>query len=487
MYGETSGVAALPPPEEAGGLVGRLVDFMAALRRAGLPVSLAESLDAVRVLGTVPLQSRESLRAGLAASTVKRPAYRHTFDTLFDLWFPPVLGESVATSVLADPDSEPERAQGDRDARSGDVARDALRDALHRLLLDGDERRLAQLAREAVSLLGRAETQPGRTSFFTYKVLRALSPDTLMAALLAAMLEGQERGGLAERVARQTLTERIRRFTEMVEADVRRRLAEDKGAEQVAKTAVRPLPDDMDFLRLSRDDLAELRRTVLPLARRLATRLTARRRLGDRGRLDFRRTVRASLGTGGVPLVTHHKPHKPHKPELAVLCDVSGSVSSFASFTLILAYALREQFSKVRAFAFVDTTDEVTRFFTPGGDPAGFMTRILAEADLVWYDGHSDYGHAIERFAEVYPDAVTPRTSLLILGDARNNYRQTGVHALHDLVQRARHAYWLNPEPRAYWGSGDSAASAYATVVDEMVEVRNAAQLQEFVGRLLPT
>ena len=126
---------------------------------------------------------------------------------------------------------------------------------------------------------------------------------------------------------------------------------------------------------------------MFPLARRLATRLTARRRLGRSGRLDFRRTVRASLGTGGVPLVTHHKPHKPHKPELVVLCDVSGSVAGFAHFTLMLSYALREQFTKVRAFAFIDTVDEVTDFFTPGGDVSDALARMSTEADLVWFDG----------------------------------------------------------------------------------------------------
>jgi uncharacterized protein with von Willebrand factor type A (vWA) domain len=127
----------------------------------------------------------------------------------------------------------------------------------------------------------------------------------------------------------------------------------------------------------------------------------------------------------------------------------------------------------------------VTRFFTPGGDVADALARMNSEAKLVWFDGHSDYGHSIEAFAEAYPDAIGPKTSLLILGDARNNYRATGAQTLKTLVQRARHAYWLNPEPQAYWGSGDSATNAYADVI-EMVECRNAVQLEEFVQKLLP-
>ena len=132
------------------------------------------------------------------------------------------------------------------------------------------------------------------------------------------------------------------------------------------------------------------------------------------------------------------------------------------------------------------TCDEVSRFFTPGGDVADALARMSAEANLVWFDGHSDYGHSLEEFATRYPDAVGPRTSLLILGDARNNYRATAVPTLRALVQRSRHAYWLNPEPQAYWGSGDSATAAYGDVI-EMVEVRNAVQLEAFVQRLLPT
>ena len=463
----------------ASGLVDRTVGFVGALRDAGLPVSLAESLDAAQAMGTVDLLDREQLRAGFAATMVKRPPHRVTFDALFDLWFPPVWGDPV----VVDTGDEPGETVEPPDAGQ---LRDLMRKQLLDLLLEGDDAKLRRFAREAVGQIGRADAQPGRQSWFAYRVLRQLNPENLMAALLEAVLQGKERGGLAEKVARQTLTERIKAFESYVEAEVRRRLAEDKGVEQVSKSAVKPLVETVDFLRASRDDLVQLRREVYPLARRLATRLTARRRLGRSGRLDFRRTVRASLSTGGVPIVTKHKPHKPHKPELVVLCDVSGSVTAFAHFTLLLSYALREQFSKVRAFAFIDTVDEVTKYFEPGKDVPEAMQRMANEADLVWFDGHSDYGHAFEVFTEKYPDAVTPRTSLLVLGDARSNYRQLALPTVRTLVHHARHSYWLNPEPRAYWGSGDSAANSYADVMP-MIECRNALQLQEFVEQLLPT
>jgi uncharacterized protein with von Willebrand factor type A (vWA) domain len=139
------------------------------------------------------------------------------------------------------------------------------------------------------------------------------------------------------------------------------------------------------------------------------------------------------------------------RPELVVLCDVSGSVAGFSNFTLLLVHALREQFSRVRIFAFVDSTDEVTRFFDSGADLGAAMSRIVREADLVTYDGHSDYGHALTTFDEKYAQVITSRSSVLVLGDARTNYREPKLPALARIVSVAKHAYWLNPEPKSQW------------------------------------
>ncbi|MBG0825142.1 VWA domain-containing protein [Planomonospora sp. ID91781] len=452
-------------------LLDRHVGFVHALREAGLPVSPAEGLDAARALQVIDLTERESLRAAYAATLVKRPSHRPGFDTLFDLWFPASTTGLYGSRPAAGPDP-----------RTAGVPE--LRDRLAELLLEAGERpgELDAFAREMVERFGRQPASPGRQNWFSYPVLRALSPETLMARLLAEVLAGAERGGLAEKVARERVTRGIRRFEEAVSTDVRRRIAEESGIERIARSAVRPPLEQVDFLRTTKADLARLRREVHPLARRLAARLTVKHRLGHRGRLDFRRTVRASLSTGGVPLTTHLKPRRPHKPELVVLCDVSDSVASFAHFTLLLTYALREQFTKVRAFGFVDTVDEITRFFVPGADVAEAMTRLAREADMVRF-GRTDYGRAFERFAERYGDAVGPKTSLLILGDARSNYQPPALETLRRLSAGARHAYWLNPEPVAQWDTGDSSATAYGGIVP-MYECRNVVQLSAFIEEL---
>jgi uncharacterized protein with von Willebrand factor type A (vWA) domain len=476
------------PAAEPGGLAGHLDGFVRAVRETGIPVGISQAVDAAEVLTVVDLLDREQLRHGLGAVLLQRAAQRPAFDVLFDLWWPLTDRPAAWSDGTGDGDgdgADEDGATQDGHPPIGDprAVAEALRAELLRLLLTGDDEALRRFARLAVDQLGKGAPSPAGQSFFSYRVLRALSPDTLVAALLDGLLGGGERGGLAEQVARQTVKERLAAFRTAVENEVRRRTAAEKGREKVARTAVRPLADQIDFLRAQQADLAELRRTVTPLARRLAARLSARRRLGREGRLDFRRTVRASLATGGMPLVTHHRPRAVHKPELVVLCDVSGSVAGFSHFTLMLTQALREHFTGVRAFAFVDSTDEVTRFFSPGVDVVDAIARIGREADVVGFDGHSDYGNAFEVFAERWPAAVGPKTSLLVLGDGRTNHRQPGLPTLADLVRRSRTAHWLNPEPRRLWGSGDSAADRYREVIP-MVEVRTAAQLADFVTTL---
>lgn len=462
-----------------GSLLDRHAGFVAALREAGLPVSVAEGLDAVRAVEIIDLLDRATLRAAYAATLVKRPAHRPSFDALFDLWFPAVLGDGTA-GAQTPAGERPRRADGTPlpPALDPDVQR--MRERLLELLLTGDEAALGRFAQTAVARYGRSGPQD---SWFSSGVLQAMSAETLMARLLAEVLTGTDRGGLAERVARQTFRDRIDRFERLVGTEVRRRIAERSGAEHAARLAVRPPLERLDFNRASRADLAALRREVHPLARRLAARLAHKHKHGRRGRLDFRRTVRASLATGGVPLTTHHRPRRPHRPELVILCDASDSVASFAHFTLLLTFALREQFTKVRAFAFIDSTDEITGFFAPGVDVADAMTRLVREADLVWVTGRSNYGHAIEVFAERFGDAVGPRTSLLVLGDARSNYGDLALPVLDELVGRARDAHWLNPEPRRFWNTGDSAAARYGELVP-MHECRNLQQLAAFIEEL---
>jgi uncharacterized protein with von Willebrand factor type A (vWA) domain len=321
---------------------------------------------------------------------------------------------------------------------------------------------------------------PGLSSWSSYTALQRVDPKQLIDRIVAGLLGT----GRTEEEADRLAAARVGDFAARVESEARRRIAEEKGADHVADVALRPSIDRLDFTSAKKADLEQLRREIYPLARRLATRLTKERHARRRGALDFRRTVRASISTGGVPLVTHHRPKRPHRTELVVLCDVSGSVANFAQFTLLLVYALREQFTKVRAFTFIDHVHEVTHHFKPGADPSQVLADLAASTAHAALWGRTNYGRAFTKFAEDYPDALGPKSSLLILGDARSNYSDLAVPVLQELAGSAKHAWWLNPEHRRHWGTGDSAAGPYGDVVP-MVECRNLTQLGEFVHDLV--
>lgn len=453
-------------------LLDRHVAFLEALRAAGLPVSLSEDLDAVSALSAVAWSSRDTVRDVYAATLVKRQSTRATFESLFDLYFPRLVGEGVRAE---DP------AQGDADAAAAMADAVAeLREALMEAAEAGDADRMRELAAQAMAQLGSMPGRgPGLSSWSSYTALRRIDADQLIGQLV----EGLMAAGWTREEAERTASRRLGQFTGLVEADARRRIAEEKGPEHVARITVRPSIDRLDFLSMRRTDIEELRAEVYPLARRLATRLAREQHAKRRGPLDFRRTVRSSLAYGGVPLETHHKPKRPHRNELVVLCDVSGSVANFASFTLLLVFALQEAFTKVRAFTFVDRLHEVTSEFKAGGDVVDTMERLVASSEHAARMGRTNYGRAFAQFRSEYIDALTPKTALLILGDARSNYSDLALNDLRAMVGATRHAFWLNPEVRRQWDTGDSEATAYGNVVD-MVECRNLTQLQEFIHDL---
>ena len=457
------------------------VGFVSALREAGLTISIAEGLDAAQAVHAVGMGQREQLRAVYAATLVKRQAHRPIFDNVFDLYFPSVYGADAGA------DNGERTAQDVRDSPPpwavDDPLRLQLRSELADYLRDGDERRAAAIARDAVAGFGALQGfAPGMRSWSRTTVLDRLAPQTLLANLLEQLL-GDDRGGIAEQRARTLVDARLQRFTQLVEADVRRRIAEETSFSSAARTGVRPGVDRIAFLSATKTELAALRREVQPLARRLAARLAHDHRHGKRGALDMRRTMRNSLSSGGVPIETAHRPRHPVKTDLVVLCDLSESVSSFAHFTLLLIYALREQFSRVRAFAFVDDLDEVTKYFAPGSDILDAITKLGEEAKVTWLLGRTDYGRAFELFEQRHADAIGRRTSLLVLGDARSNYGPLALDSYERLVAKAKHTFWLNPERRAVWDTGDSAASRYAGIAP-MLECRNLAQLADFVKTL---
>jgi uncharacterized protein with von Willebrand factor type A (vWA) domain len=475
-------------------LLNLLGDFIAELRAAGIPVSMSEHVDAARAVQVIDLSDRALVKSSLAATLVKDGDHMPVFSTAFEVFFSNRSFESVAelmddeTSSLegAAGASGPGEARGEGGGASSSMSAAELADLLFRALREGNRADLRRAAAEAVTRY--AGVEPGRPvggTYYLYRTLRNLELDALEHRLSEASLAEQPTSdALAERLSRDEAHARIEQLKAEIEREIRERLVEDRGAEALAKSVRKPLPEDIDVMHANREEMAQLERALRPLSRKLAVRLARRRRRRRRGPVDLRHTVRRSLSTGGVPIDLRFKPPRPAKPEIIVIADISGSVASFARFTLHLVHAISSQFSKVRSFVFVDGLDEVSRLFEGVDDPAEAVARINAEADVIAFDGHSDYGRAFLTFHERFADQLTKRSTILILGDARNNYHQAHVEVIADLKYRAKAVYWLNPEPTSYWNSGDSIVSQYAPYCERVVECRTLRQLEAFVGEL---
>jgi uncharacterized protein len=460
-----------------------LAAFIAELRTIGLPVSLSENVDAAAALRAIPLGERTQVKSALAATLVKNHDHQGAFDLAFDVFF---AGRRLGLLAGGTPNGSGEARTDGAGPRTvlGRLTEDELNDLLYLAVAGRDRVLLKAVASEAVDRW--AGIEPGRVvagTFYLYRTLTRLDLEALRRRLRETADE-QDLSGLGRRLAEEDQDARVDAARAEVEAEIRRRLIADRDAQAVAATLRRPLPEDVEFLNASRAQLAELRRTVQPLARKMAAALASKRRHRRRAALDFRRTVRNSLASGGVPVDLAFRKPRPAKPEIMLVADISGSVSAFAGFTMQLAYAIKSEFSRVRSFVFVDGVEEVTGVLDAAADITSVTHRLNLGTSAVRLDGHSDYGLALETFWDRWGGQVRSRTSVIILGDARNNYHASRAWVLKAIRQRARHLYWLNPEPAAAWDTGDSIMREYAPRCDLVVECRNLRQLRAFVEQL---
>lgn len=469
--------------------------FVHELRAAGLPVSMTENLDAMRAVEHVSFGERDALKAALGATLVKRHGHWKVFETVFDVYFS-ILSRGVEAEGEGDGeggDAESALARMMQEAMQGGGAMgDVSNEDLARMLLDAlmnmDRDALRAIAGAAVTRF--AGMEPGRPvggAYYLYRTLRQLDSEGLVSKMMAQAQEQGEIGDGAfdERLAREEFESRLKALKEIIESEIRRRLVADRGVEAMARTLRKPLPEDVDFMHASREEMQSLQKAIYPLTRALAARLAQRRRRRNRGHLDFRATVRHSLSYGGVPAEPKFKHPKPSKPEIMVVADISGSVASFARFTLQFVYAMASEFSKVRSWVFIDGIDEVTPFFQEADEIGEAIHRVNTEADVVWVDGHSDYGHAFEVWHNRHIHEVTHKSSIIILGDARNNYHSSQAWTIAEMRKRAKRVFWLDPEPRGYWDTGDSIVSEYAQHCNAVHECRNLRQLQKFVASVV--
>ena len=468
--------------------------FIVELRSAGLPVSLTENLDAAEAVKHIPIEDRETFKYALAGTLVKNHSHWKAFETVFEVYFSLrgqeyelVDGEWESDATATEEENQQEgQVPGQGGSQEG-LTQEQLAEMLFQALAKQDRNLMRTVARQSVQRF--AGMEPGRPvggTYYLYRTLRNLNLEEVLDRLLTSSADNDSDSDfLEERLRKDEYEHRIEELKREIEAEIRRRLVADRGVEAMAKTLRKPLPEDVDFMHASREEMVALRRAIWPLTRKLAVRLARKRRHGRKGPLDFRRTVRHSLSYGGVPAEPKFKYPKPSKPEIMVIADISGSVAAFARFTLHLVYALNNQFSKVRSFVFIDGLDEVTDYFENVDDITEAIHRVNTEADVIWVDGHSDYGHAFEIFDEKFAKDIGPKTTVIILGDARNNYHASQSWVIKNIEDKARKLFWLNPEPKSYWDTGDSIVGEYSDFCNGTFEVRNLKQLEAFVENLV--
>lgn len=489
----------MPSPDPLGT---RLVDLGRALRRHGVKVGTSEITDAAAAARVLGVDDRERLRAGTAAAMMRRSSDRELFDQLFDIHFPAAVGQRTGE----DDAPAPTDSAGARERAA------AIRDELVEALAHADDAALDRLAARALAELGRLSNEASTGGWSAHQAIERLAPQTAIAAALQRARDagdvtggsGEGSGGsgsgsggasggggagegsptrFSDRFDRDEIRSRVGHFRRRVETEAARRNAEVRGRDRISRYGVRNPLERKDFLLTGTTEAAELQAAIGPLSRKLAAKLAARQRRHARGAIDIRRTLRAAMSTGGVPIRPAHRRRHRSRADIVLLCDMSGSVAGFSRFTMMLLQSLAGVFRRVRFIGFVNVCDDITELVRDSRVGEDIRERVSREATMTRWHGSSDYGAAFEDAVEHHIDAIGPRSTLLVLGDARTNGTDPKVDALRELVTRAKHAVWLNPEPAGQWDTGDSVAGRYAEVID-MHEVRNIDQLRQFVSRL---
>jgi uncharacterized protein with von Willebrand factor type A (vWA) domain len=463
----------MPPPPETkaisggtrehppGSLASHLLAFAENLREEGVAVGTSEILDAIEALSHVAWFEQREFKEALAATLAKSSDDRRVFELVFDRFFFRASEAQVARKNITEANTGGESPP--------DIDLDSLRQQIAAAVRDGSDGALRDLARLAIAAFGRGEGS-GVLGVDVQRIRRALG------------LRAEPQPDLPEQDPRHDGLPRgnLRKFEEHLRRELERNLIERTSS----------LPPKRPLSELDRalpsgpiQDLAAVHKIVTQLKRRLASQgheLKGRKR---HAHVDVRRTMRASLQTGGVPIALKYRPRRPRRPEILVLCDVSNSVTTASTFFLSVLHALHDAFRKLRSFVFIERISEVTGVFERERDFRAASEAIARDAGVADVSGYTDYGRVWLEFLSLIEDELHPRATVIVLGDARTNGRPPRQDVFATITAKAGRTLWLNPEPRLYWNYGDSVIAAYAQHCTAF-ECWRTDQLEDFVKAL---
>jgi len=466
----------------------KLVEFANLLRENGVRVSLAETLDAFGAADVTGLMEKENFRAALRSTMVKRRTELPTFEELFDLYFSG-LGEIIKQAsqavqqALSMSDAEFQKFLEDVEEmlkkegkKLSELAKQLLQNQSGQM-----EKRMREAAR-AVKLNNIERTI--EENYFARALARELGLDKIEQEIkqLREELEKMDISAKMKAQMEEYLDRRLKQLDDIIRRYVRmeREKRDIKAREEQHLNKL----GEKSFYYLSEEELKQMNEAVQKLAQRLKNIISIRRKRDKKGRFDIKRTLRKNLEFGGVPFKLRFEQRKKERPQVVIMCDVSDSVRNASRFMLQFVYSLQDLYSRVRSYIFVADIGEVTEHFRT--NDAKEALDIALKGDIINVYAHSNFGHAFRNFYSDHIGAINKRTTVIVLGDARNNYNLPHDWCLREIKTRAKRVIWLNPESRNTWGFGDSEMDRYAPHCDLVEECRNLNQLYRVVDLLVP-
>lgn len=466
----------------------KLVNFVQVLRSHDIRVSPAESLDAVEVVASLGYSDRSLLRDGLAMTLAKTPEEEVTFLKCFDQFFQQKLAdfsndepsgsqedESAAAAMDDDIQQSTDSASAqlsalEQSAEDNPMLEALLQTPLMQNLLNNDRNELTLAMNQASEQVGLQKiqmfTQKGQ---FTRRILDALGEEHIRNVVIE--LERAESPALPI----------LQRYRDILREQVRDHVEREYLIQAEGKT--RQFMDEiLSKTRLNNIEHVYLHRVhglIRKMAKKLASRHSPKRKLLKRGRLDMAKTLRKGIPHDGIMFNTYWRQVRKEKPQILAVCDVSGSVAAYAKFLLLFLYSMQDVLPKVRSFAFSSHLGEVSAYFDD------YPVEKAIELVNWKYGGATDYGNSLLDFAKLAMDDINSNTTVIILGDARNNNGDPKLEILQSIYQRSRQVIWLNPESRRSWGSGDSEMLRYQSACHFSAECNNLKQLERIIDQLL--
>ena len=468
----------------------KLVEFTNLLRKSGVRVSVSEAIDAFTAVDELSFADRDLFKIALRASMIKRGDEIPTYDELFDLFwsgFYDNLREAFGDMAgeMGEAGVDLEELMRQLAEMLGQMDGDMDLSDLAKALLTQDLAQLENLIRQAAEQAGTERIENMlQVGFFSRRTMEGLGAEgageeleDLAQQLEAAGFSPEQIEQLRDLIGKlmETLRKVVRNFTE--------RELQTQNHDYMEKFR-REMLTEKSFYHLTEEEIARMREVVTRLAQRIKNVLSVRRKRLKRGKLDLHQTLRRNMARGGIPFEVIFKQRRKDRPKLVILCDVSSSVANVSRFMLQFMYSLQEAFTKMQSYVFVSELGDVTPVFKDK-DVSTAIEKALDGGDVINVYTRSNFGFAFHEFWKNHLSAVDNRTTVLILGDARNNYNDPKAWCLRDIHNKAKNVVWLNPESPSAWGFGDSVMDRYLPYCDVVEECRNLRQLAKVVDQIV--